>query len=124
MRHPDSGFLAGLDEEQRVRYAEWWASYLRLKRMIGLAAAANILCWLLLWNQGWGYSAAKVLAPITLIAFFAVSFWFTSLECPRCGESFRGWMRNEDAYFPDECQNCGLRGTQLEAIPRHSKAGT
>ena len=114
MEHSGSGFLVNLDHEQRVRYYEWWQKYLLLKRLTWIASAFLIVCVL---SARWlspiqGF--ARILAKFALLAFIAFGLWPSFLDCPRCGETFRGWATEK--YFGDECQNCGLTGRELSSI--------
>lgn len=110
-----SGFLASLDREQRVRYRKWWQKYLLLKRVSWIGAAIFIACWLLTIRPNPLFALVRVARIPLVLALFSLAIWQSVLECPRCGENFRGWF-SRGAYFGDECQNCGLSGTQLSSI--------
>ena len=119
MGQPGSGFLVNLDHEQRVRYYQWWRKYLLIKRTTAAAGVLYVACWILALGQSPFYAVGMAFRKPLVFALFGSAIWLTLLECPRCGESFRGWFRSEvAAYIGDECQNCGLSGTQLSAIAK------
>jgi hypothetical protein len=106
----ESGFLASLDDEQRVRYYKWWRKYLFLKRANQGAFVVLLAVWILRLR----YDNLKYLQAPLFLAAVAFGMWWSFLDCPRCGEQFTsGKLR---AYFGEECQNCGLSYLQLSAI--------
>lgn len=125
----EPGFLVSLDAEQRVRYYEWWQRYLRWKRVAQIAfviafatgLAYSIVLPLYFPSEVLLYRMlAAVRRPVFLIAFGIVMSG-SLMDCPRCGESFRGWFGRR--YLLDECQNCGLRSSELSAIARPRRQG-
>lgn len=119
MGHLGSSFLANLDHEQRVRYYEWWRKYLLLKRLTGAIGILYLVCWILVLGKTPFSEVARMLLKPMLFGLFGFAIWTSLMECPRCGESFRGWFRRRAAaYIGNECQNCGLNGTQLSAIAK------
>ena len=119
MRHPDAGFVAGLDREQRVRYYEWWRKYILLGRATWGFGVLSVLCWILLHAATRVSPIARAVALPAVLAFLFFGLWGSLLDCPRCGEKFRGWFAGgEPEYLDDECQNCGLTKTQLSAVAK------
>jgi DNA-directed RNA polymerase subunit RPC12/RpoP len=81
--------------------------------------AAILLCWILRLAPNPFYRVARAMWPPLSLACLVFAFWGSLLDCPRCGQSFRGWFGEEQRqYFGDECQNCGLRRSQLAAIAK------
>jgi hypothetical protein len=111
-----SGFLVNLDHEQRARYYEWWRKYLFLKRLSWIAGAFLLACVLTARWLSPVQDFARVLAKFIVLAFIALGIWPSFLDCPRCGQTFRGW--DTEKYFGDECQNCGLTGRELSSIAK------
>jgi hypothetical protein len=111
-----SGFLVNLDHEQRARYSEWWRKYLLLKRFTWVAGVFLAVCLVLVLKPTPIQGLARILAKLAMLAFIASGVWPSLLDCPRCGETFRGW--GTEKYFGDECQNCGLTGRELSSIAR------
>jgi hypothetical protein len=106
----ESGFLAGLDEEQRVPYYKWWRKYRILKYTSRVAFGISFI----LWIRQLRYPGLRHLQGPLLLAAFVLAVWWGLLDCPRCGEQFSsGKIRS---YFGDECQSCGLSYLQLSAI--------
>ncbi len=119
MRHPDAGFVAGLDREQRIRYYEWWRKYILLTRAAWGFGAIGLLCWVPIVVRASVSPIARAVGLPSVLASLFFGVWCSSLDCPRCGEKFRGWfVSGEPEYFPDECQNCGLTKTQLSAVAK------
>jgi hypothetical protein len=108
----ESGLVASLDDEQRVRYYVWWRKYLVLKYASRIAFLILLLFSILQFR--FHTSAQQYLyAPLLLSAFF-LTMWWGLLDCPRCGEQFSsGKLKN---YLGDECQYCGLSYLQLSAV--------
>jgi hypothetical protein len=114
-----SSFLANLDQEQRLRYYEWWRKYLLLKRLTWAVGILYLVCWILVLGKTPFSEVARMLLKPVLFGLFGFAIWRTLMECPRCGESFQGWSRRPAAAFiGDECQNCGLSAAQLSAITK------
>jgi hypothetical protein len=111
-----SGFLVNLDREQRVRYYEWWRKYLLIKRLTWVAGAFFAVCLVLVLKPSPIQGLAGILAKLAMLAFIASGIWASFLDCPRCGETFRGW--DTEKCFGDECQNCGLTGRELSSIAK------
>lgn len=119
MRHPDAGFVAGLDREQRVRYYDWWRKYILLGRATLGFGAMSLLSRILLFAHTPAFPFARAVLLPAVLAFLFFGFWGALLDCPRCGEKFRGWFGGgEAAYLADECQNCGLTKAQLSVIAK------
>lgn len=119
MRHLDSGFLSNLDHEQRARYYQWWRKYLVLKHATQGFGVAVLLCWLFRLAPNPFYQVARAVWTPLFFACFFFGLWGSLLECPRCGQQFRGWFsRGQRLYFGDECQSCGLRKEQLSAVAK------
>lgn len=116
MEHTGSGFLANLDHEQRVRYYQWWRKYTILKRIAWVAGAGYVFCWALVLGKTPFFDVARVLLKPAFFTGLGVVLWLRFLDCPRCGETFRGW--GTEKYFGDECQNCGLTGRELSSIAK------
>jgi hypothetical protein len=122
LEHHEPGFLVRLDAEQRARYYDWWQKYLlwrRATQVVGAIAVASAFA-----SSTLGPMFLPQSVPIFPIAraihkpAFYVAFGFailgSLLDCPRCGESFRGWFGSR--YFGGECQNCGLSCRELSSI--------
>jgi hypothetical protein len=117
MRHPDAGFVVGLDREQRVRYYEWWRKYILLRRATWAFGAITVLCWFLLHARTPLSPIARAVALPAVLALIFFALWGSLLDCPRCGNQFRAFGRDQGA-FSDECQGCGLTKTQLSAVAK------
>jgi hypothetical protein len=124
LEYHEPGFLVRLDAEQRVRYYDWWQNYLLWRRAAQVvtaiafasALASSILWKMLLPRQMLLFQiAAAIRKPVFWVAF-AFAIWGSLLDCPRCGQSFRGWFGRR--YFGGECQNCGLSYRDLSSIGR------
>ena len=119
MRHPDAGFVAGLDREQRLRYYGWWCKYILLGRASWGFGATSLLCWVLLVFPTPVLPIVRAVWLPAVLAFLFFGLWSALLDCPRCGEKFRGWFAGgESEYLADECQNCGLTKAQLSAVAK------
>jgi hypothetical protein len=116
VEHRGSGFLVNLDHEQRVRYYLWWRRYLLLKRLAWIAGAAFVLCWILVLAKTPVGAVAAALVKPAFFSGIAIAIWISLLDCPRCGQTFRGW--GTEKYYGDECQNCGLTGIELSSIAK------
>ena len=116
MEHAGYGFVANLDHEQRVRYYEWWRKYRLLKRISWIALVVYVICWIVVLGKNPLAPVARLVMVPVLFSVFGSIIWLSFLDCPRCGETFRGW--NTEKYFGEECQNCGLSAMQLSAIAK------
>ena len=118
MRHPDSGFVANLDREQRIRYYEWLRRYLLVSRGAAGFAVVTVVSWILQVTSGPLSLLARAMWKPALLAALFFGLWSAFLDCPRCGEKFNGWFGRGETESSDECQNCGLRKSQLSAIAK------
>jgi len=118
----EPGFLVSLDDEQRARYYDWWQRYLLWRRVAIIVAAiafATVVAYSLLLpmlfpDQILLYRIAGVVRKPAFLIAIGVAILGSLMDCPRCGESFRGWFGRR--YLADECQNCGLSYAQLSSI--------
>ena len=125
VEHRGSGFLANLDHEQRVRYYQWWRQYVFWKRACGILVIAFIalnvaaLAW---GQQNTFWEIVRDIRKKGFLLFIGLWVWGSMFDCPRCGESFRGWFSNR--YLSGECQNCGLSEGQLSSIAKPQELDT
>jgi hypothetical protein len=114
VEHVRIGFVANLDHGERVRYYEWWKKYIFIRRLSWLCVGVAVLCLADMTLKMPLQPVASAFLKADFLAAIVLAIWTSFLECPRCGESFRGWGRQN--YFSDECQNCGLTMGELSAI--------
>jgi hypothetical protein len=118
----EPGFLVSLDADQRVRYYDWWQRYLLWRRIaiivaviwLGAAATYSLLLPAFFPGQVWLHRIAGFLNKPLFVVALGIGFSGSLMDCPRCGQSFRGWFRR--GYFGNECQNWGLSYRELSSI--------
>ena len=122
--HHQPGFISTLDAEQRARYYYWWQRYLMWRRaatitiltVFACGVAHSILLPMFLPGHPLLYRIAGAVGKPLFLVALGIAMMGSLMDCPRCGESFRGWFGR--GYLRVECQNCGLTSAELASIAK------
>lgn len=115
LKNPETGFIAGLQGEERARYYAWYRKYVWLRRAYWILGAAQIAFLIATFRARWLTPVIVKIWPLALLAFVGSILWVATLDCPRCGQTFQTNNRYE---FADECRSCGLTLRQLSSIAK------
>lgn len=115
MKDIEIGFIAGLDSEQRARYYAWGRKYRVFQRTVIVLQILMVGVIALSFGPYSNVRVVRIAFASVVFSFFCSLIAWSVLECPRCGESFRGLGRRQ---FVDDCRNCGLTLSEVFSIAK------